>query len=131
MSENKPKLFQVVDYSYTNSDGTSGSQSGASISSPKVIKNYFCFEADISGLILSLITTQTTEYDSGSDPDLNLDYGNTTSQENQLVILMPLFDQYKLNLMAGNSSKKQVYSNGEYKKYQLGKIYSIGIAYEL
>ena len=131
MSEDKPELFQSVDYSYTKSDGTSGSQSGANISNPKTMKNYFCFEADISGLILSLITTQTTEYSSGSDSSLNLDYGNTTSQDNALGILVPLFGQYKLNLEGGNSSRKQVYSNGEYKKYELGKYYGIGIAYEL
>ena len=131
MSENKPELFQIIDFSYTKSDGTSGIYSGASISNPKMMKNYFCFEADISGLILSLKTTQTTEYSSGSDSDLNLDYGNTTSQENQLLILMPLFGQYKLNLLGGTSSRKQVYSNGEYKKYELGKSYAISIAYEL
>ena len=131
MSENKPELFQSVDFSYTKSDGTSGSMGGANISDPKMMKNYFCFEADISSLILSLTTTQTTEYDSGSDPDLNLDYGNTTSQENQLLILMPLFGQYKLNLHGGTSLSKQVYSNGEYKIYDLGKSYGIGIAYEL
>ena len=131
MSENKPGFLRYVDFSYTKSDGTSGTESGASFSSPKMMKNYFCFEADISSLILSLITTQTTNYDSGSDSDLNLDYGNTTSQENQLLILMPLFGQYKLNLQGGTSLSKQVYSNGEYKKYELGKSYGIGIAYEL
>ena len=130
MSENKPELFQIVDFSYTKSDGTSGSASGT-FTDAKMMKNYFCFEADISGLILSLKTTQTTEYSSGSDSDLNLDYGNTTSQENQLLILMPLFGQYKLNLHGGTSSSKQVYSNGEYKKYELGKSYAISIAYEL
>ena len=131
MSENKPELFQSVNFSYTKSDGTSGSMGGASLSDPKMMKNYFCFEADISGLILSLATQQATDYDSGSDSDLNLDYGNTTSQENQLLILMPLFGQYKLNLHGGTSLSKQVYSNGEYKKYDLGKSYGIGIAYEL
>ena len=131
MIENKPFFLEFIDFSYTKSDGTSGSVSGATYSSPEVIKNYFCFEADISGLILSLTTTQTTEDSSGSDPNLNLDYGNTTSQDNFLTILVPLFGQYKLNLLGGTSLSKQVYSNGEYKKYQLGKVYGIGIAYEL
>ena len=130
MSENKPELFQSVDFSYTKSDGTSGSVSGA-FTDAKMMKNYFCFEADISGLILSLITTQTTYYSSGAGESGELDYGNTTSQDNSLTILVPLFGQYKLHLLGGTSSNKQVYSNGEYKKYELGKIYSIGIAYEL
>ena len=95
------------------------------------MKNYFCFEADINSLILSLRTTQTTFYSSGAGDSGELDYGNTTSQENQLLILMPLFGQYKLNLHGGTSLSKQVYSNGQYKNYELGKSYGIGIAYEL
>ena len=130
MSEEEPAEFYYMDYSYTKSNGDTGV--GTILSNyDKTVKNYFIFEADISGLILSLATQQATDYDSGSDSDLNLDYGNTTSQENQLLILMPLFGQYKLNLHGGTSLSKQVYSNGEYKKYDLGKSYGIGIAYEL
>jgi len=130
MSEEEPAVFYYMDYSYTKSNGDTGV--GTVLANyDKTVKNFFIFEADISGLILSLATQQATDYDSGSNSDLNLDYGNTTSQENQLMILVPLFGQYKLNLHGGTSSNKQVYSNGEYKKYELGKSYGIGIAYEL
>ena len=98
-NETSPAFKENVTFSYTNSDGGSGTSPNANISNPKTTKSFVGIEWLINEKVYSLFTEQIKEYDAGTDSTANLDHGNWTAEKYGISLLIPLFNDFQLLLI--------------------------------
>ena len=129
--EISPDFEENVDYSYTDSQGNSGTMDDATFSNPKIESGSLIIEAAINKTVFSIWGSQETKYNSGTDSTLVLDYGDTTNQSAGLSLLIPFIGQFNLSFFGEKEIIKQLYSNGEYKQYTSTDSFAFGISYVL
>ena len=126
-----PDFEEKVSFSYTDSQGNSGTMDDATFSNSKIESGSLIIEAAINKTVFSIFGRQEKAYNSGTDSTLELDFGDTTKQRGGISLVIPFIDEFNISFSGVKEISKQLYSNGEYKQYTSTDSFTFGISYVL